>query len=681
MATNPTDLIRKLVNPNIKGPNTQALIDALGLSDAKNEEFAQNVKKQLLIISAEGDFLDKQASAIGIERNPDIGVSDDVFREFAILQNNSKMVTPLLLAILEVFYGEDVVKANVTSLRPEGYGLEDGMNLLIGVDNNATPLEVIFKNEDFQGITQATAAEVATAISRAAFNSGLNLKAESATGDSDGLNYVKMISNTRGPSSSITILGGSAQPVLQFPNAVSSSNQVGTTWSVTNPGNNRARFTWIGGADPNLSQLGGNSVAVISGTNFNVDNRGSFEIENFQNGTVGNAYFEVLNPNFVTQSSVVSLSEGATGGGGVATVSSGVSNITRSSNVVTVTTSSNHGFVTGLLVTITGSSNESFNSTFRITGIGAANQFTFLQEGVNTSAVGGSVSQSYEIASPGTGAVRSSATSTITTSIDSNIYVGQSVTISGGSDSSFNGTFSVLTKPTADSFTYEQTFSNDVFFYEKEKFNITSAIRYAAIYETRPRVITVFLPATTRIVVRTLNTGMYLNQSATQNEFEANYIFDESQPAITGTSTTTTESISQGSPKPLLAVGDSSQFPDESGFLFFAFGASQQEGPVKYLYRPSDNLLALDPSYVFQNTHDTSTDVTLLVSSSAYVPSSSAQDRQAFLTGTIPGREEAIAQLENLVAAGFFLNIIILYPQNPGLHDIEGYVYGPDLES
>ncbi|HEU4414201.1 MAG TPA: MBG domain-containing protein [Candidatus Angelobacter sp.] len=63
---------------------------------------------------------------------------------------------------------------------------------------------------------------------------------------------------------------------------------------------------------------------------------------------------------------------------------------------------------------------------------------------------------------PGTGANRSGNVVTITTTVPHQIFAGQNVTISGVANTTFNGTFAVVSVPSPTTFTYKQTAANAI---------------------------------------------------------------------------------------------------------------------------------------------------------------------------------------------------------------------------
>lgn len=153
-------------------------------------------------------------------------------------------------------------------------------------------------------------------ISRAAYAQGYKLSAVTDTNFETKKTYVRLYSGTKGPKSSITVLGGRAQAVLKFPEARGGQPKVGTQFTTSFVGP-FVRFTWTSGPDPGIGFLNEGDVVNIYGA-FLPENFGSFRVENVQGGTVGQAFFEITNPNFVAQGPVVLTDVDGASGSGVA---------------------------------------------------------------------------------------------------------------------------------------------------------------------------------------------------------------------------------------------------------------------------------------------------------------------------------------------------------------------------
>lgn len=673
--------LRRLMNPSIKGKFTNAILAALATGDEFNEQNIIAAKQNMFIATATGQFLDRALARLGVNRPPEVGISDDLFRQIGIAQTSNKLVTNIFLEVLEIFYGSDAIRANMISGRPEGYNLTDGMTLIIGVDNNKTPLLVTFRASDFTDIADANAIEVSNVISRTAFNSGYTLVSSSFLNSADSQNYVQLMSGTRGPKSSVTVLGGSAQNVLQFAAIKQAAPQVGTQFTTSFDGP-YVKFTWTGGPSPQLAFVNPGDYVNIFGAGYLQTNQGTFTVQNVQDGPVNFAFFEIINPAFVPQSPVtLSQVPGDSGNGSVtstAYILQTPNGLARASNVVTVTTQANHGFAIGQTVTIAGADNTSFNGVFIITATPSGTTFQFDQQGVPSTSGNGSAAVSYTIEQLN-GAMRAGGVTTITLTTPHNLAVTASVLIKGVNDSSFDGTYTI-TAVGSNTFQYAQTQSNDVTFFAPARQVIQDLTRYASVYEVNPYEIVVFLPATTKIVKRTLQGSWHVHNSSADKTFTSAYTFDPTSGfPISKTGTPLTEEIFAGQLKTVTFGQNTANFPDGQGYLVFDWGTSNQEGPVKYLGRPSSGSILLDPSYKFQKTHAIGSDMRLLSDRKPYRPKPDGTDLATYVTGTIQGRVEAQALITSLKAAGIFLNVIIVYPKGPGLHDVQNYVYAGDF--
>jgi len=288
--------LRSYLNPYIKGPNTDAVLAAL--ADASSSYLINNVaavNDQLYIVSASGNYLDERLAQYGIKRPPNVGLSDDVFREIGLQVKNRKQVRDLINNLLNAIFGDEFVKATSNSNAFEPYNLKDGDTLIINFDGSPENITVTFHASQFQNIAAATAQEVADAITKELRNQG---KTGSAIANNNGDGpFVEILSDTIGPASSVTIFGGRAQNELRFDAAVNAGGNASTQWTISLRPGGFIRFTWSGGANPNLGLLSKGNYVNIFGGGFNASaNEGSFIITDFSGGGVNNAYFEVSNP-------------------------------------------------------------------------------------------------------------------------------------------------------------------------------------------------------------------------------------------------------------------------------------------------------------------------------------------------------------------------------------------------
>lgn len=286
--------LRSYLNPYLKGKNVDAVLKALATQSAYLVNTVQAVNDSLYIVTAQGNYLDLRLADYGIVRDPTIGLGDDVFREIGIQVKNRKQVRDLINQILDAVFGDAFVKATSSAQNFEPYHLQDGDTLIINFDG-ANTSTITFNASSFTNIAAATAQEVANAISIGLSNLGVS---GSAIVNNDGNgNYVQLISSTIGASSSITVLGGRAQNILFFPSSVPAGGNFSTQWTISIQSGGLLRFTWSGGANPNLGVVEPLQYVNIFGGGFaSSSNEGSFSIVKSQGGDVNQAYFEINNP-------------------------------------------------------------------------------------------------------------------------------------------------------------------------------------------------------------------------------------------------------------------------------------------------------------------------------------------------------------------------------------------------
>lgn len=286
--------LRSYLNPAIKGPTVDAVIAALATNSAYLVNTVRSVGDQLYIATASGRYLDERLAEFGLTRPPAVGLSDDVFRQIGIEVKNRKQVRDLINNLLNAIFDDEFVKASSPARAVEPYNLQDGDTLIVNFDDNHT-VTIIFNTAEFTNIAAAKAQEVADAITKTLRNQGLTGTAI-AKDDGNGP-YVDIFSDTIGPASSVTILGGRAQNELLFDAVVPAGGNMSTQWTLTSRPGGVMRFTWSGGANPQLGKVtAGNYVNVFGGGFASSTNEGSYTITAASGGLVNFSYFEVSNP-------------------------------------------------------------------------------------------------------------------------------------------------------------------------------------------------------------------------------------------------------------------------------------------------------------------------------------------------------------------------------------------------
>jgi hypothetical protein len=558
--------LRSYLNKSIRGKNTDAILSALATGPLHLINNVEAVNDSLYIVSAKEKFLDQRLGDKGVIRPSQVGLSDEIFREIGIEITNRKQVRDLIHQLLRILYGEIYTRATSPSFEYEPFNLKDNDNLILSFDDS-DPLEIFFKSDQFENINAATAQEVADAITKLIRKSG---KTGSAfLREENNNNKVVLISSTDGPSSSVKVLGGSAQNVLKFDQIRPTTANSTTQWSFTQKAGGAIRATWVGGADPSLGRVKVGDYVNIYGDIFfkpgacslpgyatqstctlnggtwttGLDNRGTFTVTVVQGGSSpGSSYVEFENPNGVPQDTgVCSLSE----------------------------------------------------------------------------------------------------------------YSNQSTCASGGGIWTSSG----------------QVSSDAVLFFNPRRRILTTNERYAAAFQTSPRTIEIFMPATTKVVRRNRKGAahIYADNTPSPEGQVGPYSYDTTVGyTISDKAALTTESLTVNSDT-ILLVNDSSEFPDSLGYLMIGLGTSHQEGPVPYISRPSSQTIRINPSYKFKKNHPVGTDVSLISKLSPPLPSRDGTDLPFFLADSIAGRIYAEKLIREITATGIVVIFYILYPDDVGL--------------
>lgn len=300
--------LRRHLNPSLIGKAWDALIAGLAAADSYLITLAKNAFDQLFIASASGKYLDRLASDDGIIRPSKIGISDDVFRDLVIKVSAEKITLQSFLQVLETYYGSDAVRATIDSTSFEPYNIQEGDDLVVELEG--MQFTIVFHQNDFNQLGQAKAIEIAAVISRTLELNGNNGYAKPILDKISNLSNVRIYSGALGLRGAIRVLGGRAQDVLNFPTTVLTTQTIGTQWKIETPIPaptpsliaNRVRYTFIGGTNPTLQLVHIGDYVNIYGSVFNIANRGHFSIVD-----VNTSYFEIENLAGVNQATVTQL--------------------------------------------------------------------------------------------------------------------------------------------------------------------------------------------------------------------------------------------------------------------------------------------------------------------------------------------------------------------------------------
>lgn len=299
-------------NPHFRvRPKWQALAAGLAAADDLIAQDVQSAFDQLYIATASGKYLTRRAADEGVERPDGPGLTDTLFRQLAIAVKNDKLTAPSMLDVMEIFYGVDATHAFVETALSQPFVLEEDSTLHVLVDEK-TEVRVQFEREQFRILRRASAEEVAAVITRSLELARTRAYAVAFTDPETDEVRVRIYSGSRGLASRLRVLGGTAQPVLEFQDNLFAVPEVDPTdfgtWDVTVPRTGVVRFDYTGTFFDFIDLQVGDYV-VVRGIEFDPANRGWGPLTAVNYGA-GAMWFEVESAGGVEQLDVVQCEYG-----------------------------------------------------------------------------------------------------------------------------------------------------------------------------------------------------------------------------------------------------------------------------------------------------------------------------------------------------------------------------------
>lgn len=153
------------------------------------------------------------------------------------------------------------------------------------------------------------------------------------------------------------------------------------------------------------------------------------------------------------------------------------------------------------------------------------------------------------------------------------------------------------------------------------------------------------------------------SQSSDDTRIKGSYVWDTSAPYVLSSATAEIQAQIQAGTIARLVDISSNEIPNESGFLIFDYGRNNQEGPVRYLYKPADNTIAIDPSYIFLKTHAVGSPIVALRQKGPHVMDTRAGEYAPYITDPSEAREILKELIRSVKSAGIFVNFLIRFPE------------------
>lgn len=305
--------------------------------------------------------------------------------------------------------------------------------------------------------------------------------------------------------------------------------------------------------------------------------------------------------------------------------------LSRSSNIVTGTTPSPHGYQVGNTVAIAGSSGIQ---------VGTATGDIVLGSNVitNVSSMSG-VAPGIVIAGPGIPVgtlIQSNTLTTITMSdVATASQVGAAITYS--ENLNLGG---VITSVTPTTFSYLKLGSDG-----SATTPGTSRVERMGLANSGSKII--LTDAITREVSR----------------ITGSYIWDQAATFVLSSNTAVINDPIQAGKIVRLLNTSSNAMSATGGFLIFDYGRNTQEGPVRYLYKPTDNTIALDPSYTFKHSHSAGSPIVAISRKGPHQMSGRATEYPAYVTDPSEARFILQELIRSVKSAGIFVNFLVRYPE------------------
>lgn len=669
--------------------NWSAIIEALGSSDEEIMQLIQSVREQFFVKTAKRPYLDRLGTANLVQRPRFIGMDDSVFRKFIpVVAYSPKQVKLILDELLDVFFFKDSTTSFAMTKQFEPFVLQNGWELEYEIDSYMRE-RIEFREEEFNDISNATANEIVAAINRQSSNSYAIAFEDNLTKKIN----IRIFTNTVGSKGAVKIVGGKANIGLRFDGFNDDAGAGGNSqWEITKVGDTvKMRYTNVGNS-PKIETLNIGDVVIIT----RPGNEGSFvinEVNVIENYIVFTNLLATNNDTF-TQSptndvrfftpfknnvflkdrravvwevrpgeiivemppSPPIVKRNRKGAAHINGIQSKVQAYSKSLSNITLYRPDEFPTGGGQFFFIpeneiqTYFPNDGDTTYFKYNSRLCSDMPVYTYSSRIGSLLQGVSPQLPEAASLNqfllTSANRdTNNTLTITTAVANNYGVGDFIIIEGatlgaGSGATVNGTWKVT-----------EVVSNTQL----------KAYSFGGIHGDR-----MSTGGTVRMEKAAFSTsgGVVLMRSSKLEPRKLGpYLWNEDSDFILSSFTgNLVAEINAGSTQKNIYLS-SNNIPNESGQLIFNFGTEKQEGPVRFFSKPSGNVIAIDPSYVFENTHNIGDSVTVIRRRGGMTFKSYGDERAPYITDPAAAREVLKELMQRVKSVGIFINFIVRYPE------------------
>lgn len=616
----------------------RALLYAIAEGDGYIDGQVDAVSDNSLVVTASGKYLDRLGSLYGASRGRATGVQDDDFRKIIpVIGSNPKQIITTLQKVIDYIYGPYASHANTSCSAPAPYDISNGSRLKVRCDDQE--IDIYFKSSDAVNISQATAQEVATAISE---RSQGRIIGSVVTNVRTGEQFVNIRTSTIGSQGFIQVLGGDAQSALRFPEIRPTRREI-ATWNVKRYlGTDEMEYEFVSGISPAMRTAGvriGDYLTIGQESGFNERNYGTFKVS-----FVTEDSFRVVNPNGVAENSITQQDvEDFT------FYRPDLGNILLSARPATIIHTAQRELTVILPVTspiVKRTLRGSHHFHCGISNVVAATETTATL--ASPSGFQGSTSAILV----GSRLMAEGAVSSV---------LGSHVTMINAEEWPSSGAFFCPTE--RQYYFYKSKIGNQLR-------NITptppasmagTVIKFVKKYSYTTdgtNVLTNVTPDPRDAIGFEL-----VSTSALVEGFPGSFLYDLNAPFSTSVDETfIDEKIQQGSSRTVVGV-DNVENWDKEGHFIINFGTKEQEGPIRYLNKVGQEALIIDPSHVFERDHLRGISIRRVRNLGPAIPRINGQDYPVFITGTSQARTLLAGYLRDLVAAGVVLKFKILIPE------------------
>ena len=161
------------------------------------------------------------------------------------------------------------------------------------------------------------------------------------------------------------------------------------------------------------------------------------------------------------------------------------------------------------------------------------------------------------------------------------------------------------------------------------------------------------------------------SNNSTNSRIKGPYIWDKTASFVLSSNKANIDTqIRAGKSISLLNISDNTIDP-AGGYIVFDYGLNTQEGPVRYLYKPTANTIALDPSYIFKYNHVANCTIIAINHKGPHQISELGSEYSAYITDPSEARFILQDLIRSVKSAGIFVDFLIRYPEQVyGLLDV-----------